>query len=58
MLIEPPRESAGVAGVGPERACFGSYAPFFILESAILKLKESAVQVARLDANASRLLAR
>ncbi|MBI3857519.1 MAG: metal-dependent hydrolase, partial [Planctomycetes bacterium] len=39
-----------------ERACFGSYAPFFILESAVLKLRESAVDVSLLDANASKLL--
>ena len=50
--------AAGVANVGTERACFGSYAPFFILESALLKLRESAVDVATLDANATKLLAR
>lgn len=51
----------GVAGLnraGVERACFGSYAPFFILESAVLKLKESAVDAAVLDANARKLLAK
>jgi hypothetical protein len=49
----------GVAGLnraGVERACFGSYAPFFILESAVMKLKESAVDIAALDANAKNLL--
>jgi hypothetical protein len=50
--------AAGVANVGTERACFGSYAPFFILDAAILKLRESAVDVATLDANARALLAR
>ena len=49
--------AAGVAGVGTERACFGSYAPFFILDAAILKLRESAVDVSLLDANAAGLLA-
>ncbi len=48
--------AGGVAQVGTERACFGSYAPFFILESALLKVKESAVDVSILDANARRLL--
>ena len=50
-------ERAGGAGrFGTERACFGSYSPFFILESALLKLKESALDVSVLDANARRLL--
>lgn len=49
---------AGLSRFGYERACFGSYAPFFILESALLKLRESAVDVAVLDANARRLLGR
>ena len=48
--------AGGVARVGTERACFGSYAPFFILEAALLKLKESAVDPAVLDANARKLL--
>lgn len=48
----------GVANVGTERACFGSYAPFFIHQSAVLKLKESAVDIAVLDANAAKLLAK
>jgi len=48
--------AGGVANVGTERACFGSYAPFFILEAALLKLKESAIDAAVLDANASTLL--
>ena len=48
--------AGGVAQVGTERACFGSYSPFFILEAALLKLKESAVDVSVLDANARRLL--
>jgi len=51
----------GVAGLnraGVERACFGSYAPFFILESAVGKLQESAVDIAVLDTNASKLLGR
>jgi len=49
---------AGLNRVGVERACFGSYAPFFILESAVGKLKESAVDIAVLDANARKLLAK
>jgi hypothetical protein len=48
--------AAGVANTGTERACFGSYAPFFIHDAARLKLQESAVQVGVLDANAARLL--
>lgn len=48
----------GVAAVAADGACFGSYAPFFILDSAVLKLKESAVDPASLDARATRLLAR
>jgi hypothetical protein len=48
----------GVASVGTGRATFGSYAPFFIHEAAVLKLKESAIDVRVLDANASRLLGR
>jgi hypothetical protein len=48
--------AGGLAQVGTERACFGSYAPFFILESALLKLKESAVDASILDANAAKLL--
>jgi uncharacterized protein len=47
---------AGLTRVDLQRACFGSFAPFFILESAALKLKESAVDVAALDANAEALL--
>ena len=50
--------AGGVANVGTEHACFGSYAPFFILEAALLKLRESAVDVAALDANAAKLLAK
>jgi uncharacterized protein len=50
--------AAGVSTVGTERACFGSYAPFFILEAAQLKLRESAVDVAVLAANAAKLLAK
>jgi hypothetical protein len=46
----------GVAQVGTERACFGSYSPFFILEAALLKLKESAVDASLLDSNASKLI--
>lgn len=49
-------KAGGLARLGIERACFGSFAPFFILESALLKLRESAVDVAALDANAERLL--
>ncbi len=59
----------GIAGLGAlaERAgtgrlLFGSYAPFFILESAFLKLEESGLDPARLRAafteNARRLLDR
>ena len=48
--------AAGLAQAALDRACFGSFAPFFILESAVLKLKESAVDVAALDANAAKLL--
>jgi hypothetical protein len=48
--------AAGLSGVALDRACFGSHAPFFILESAVLKLKESSVDVAVLDANARKLL--
>ncbi len=58
----------GVGGVAnllkqipAERVVFGSYAPFFYFESALLKLKESALNEADLNAiqagNASRLLA-
>lgn len=47
---------AGLSRVALDRACFGSYAPFFIPESSALKLKESAVDVAVLDANAAKLL--
>jgi hypothetical protein len=50
--------AGGVANVGTERACFGSYAPFFILEAALLKLKESVVDASVLDANATKLLPR
>jgi hypothetical protein len=50
--------AGGVANVGTEHACFGSYAPFFILESALFKLRESAVDIAALDANAAKLLPR
>jgi predicted TIM-barrel fold metal-dependent hydrolase len=50
--------AGGLARLGVERACFGSFAPFFILESALLKLKESAVDSSVLDANAERLLGR
>jgi hypothetical protein len=50
--------AGGVAKNGTERSCFGSYAPFFILDAAILKLRESAVDVALLDANAAKLLAK
>ncbi len=47
----------GIAGLGAlaeragaDRLLFGSYAPFFILESAFLKLQESGVDPARLRA--------
>ena len=57
----------GVGGVAnllkqvpADRVVFGSYAPFFYFESALLKLKESALSHADLTAiragNASRLL--
>ena len=57
----------GIAGVGAliekagtDRLLFGSYAPFFILESAFLKLDESGLEVSKLKAaligNARRLL--
>ena len=48
--------AGGVATIGPERACFGSYAPFFVLDAALLKLRESDVDVRVLDANATKLL--
>ena len=48
--------AGGVANVGTANACFGTYAPFFILDAAILKLRESAVDVATLDATATKLL--
>lgn len=47
---------AGLTGVDLDRACFGTFAPYFIPESAVLKLRESAVDLARLDANARKLL--
>ncbi len=47
----------GVAGIASlvtrvplERVLFGSYCPFFILESAVLKLRESELSPAQLDA--------
>jgi len=57
----------GVGGVAkllkqvpPERVVFGSYAPFFYFESALLKLKESVLSEADMTAiragNAGRLL--
>ena len=54
--IATVEQIAGLTRVALDRACFGSFAPFFILESAVLKLKESAVDVSVLDANARRLL--
>ena len=54
--IATVERAAGLSGIDLERACFGSFAPFFILESAVLKLKESAVDIAVLDANARKLL--
>lgn len=45
-----------------ERILFGSYAPFFYLESSLLKLHETPLQAAQLDAiragNAQRLMAK
>ena len=57
----------GIAGIEAaleefpvERLCFGSYAPVFYFESAKLKLRESALSDAQLDAithtNAQRFL--
>lgn len=57
----------GVGGVGrllehvaPEKVVFGSYYPFFYLESALLKMRESAMteaqQAALFQGNARRLL--
>lgn len=59
----------GVGGIGrllehvsPEKVAFGSYYPFFYLESALLKMQESALtgaqQAALFEGNARRLLAR
>lgn len=49
-----------VADAGAERVCFGSNAPYFVFESALLKLKESALEDgparAVLHENAERLL--
>ncbi len=57
----------GVAGISSlltrvpvEKVLFGSHFPFFILESAVLKLHESELSSAQMDAitheNAQRLL--
>lgn len=59
----------GVAGIesllkqlSPDRLCFGSHAPFFYVESAKLKLQESALDEAQMKAicygNALHLIAR
>lgn len=59
----------GIGGVGnlvgqipPSRICFGSHSPFFIFESAELKLKESVLTEAQAKAilmeNARKLLAK
>jgi|YNPNPStandDraft_1061719.scaffolds.fasta_scaffold02171_15 hypothetical protein len=61
------KDTAGVnarlAGLlGMERIVFGSYSPMFYVESALLKLRESALTAAECDlvcsANARRLLPR
>ena len=58
-------EGAGCAGtlmslISPQRLVFGSHAPFQYFESALLKLKESAItgepELAILEANAKRLM--
>jgi len=57
----------GVGGIAnllqtmpPERLLFGSHFPFFVLESALLKMRESKLTPAQLEAisrqNAERLL--
>ena len=59
----------GVAGLASllekvplDRVLFGSHAPFFYFESALLKLKESVLSAAQLEAvregNARRLVSR
>ena len=49
-----------LAQIGLDRVCFGSHAPFFYLESAVLKLQESVLTAAQLRAlstdNARQLL--
>ena len=49
-----------LAQIPDDRLCFGSHAPFFYFESATLKLQESALSEARMNAictgNARRLL--
>ena len=60
MLESPYAVDRLISAAGEERAVFGSYAPFFYFESALLKLKQAALPPERARAiseeNARRLL--